>query len=348
MNILILYAEIMPYNLPVWRYMRDKGCKLTVVQLDDRKLTPFKYEGEEGIEVHNITSYPDYKSFKDKFYKRDNKLVLMCEGPFKWYWRLARYYHKTMSNIPVIVGVDAQWTGKRNNYIKKFLFPFIYGRVFTNVQCAGLWQVMYALKIGFKRNQIIKPFYCAQNEIYYTVDIDKKRKSYPKRFIFIGRFNEVKGIREMIEAWQNIKDKHGWSFTMVGNGPMEDEIQRYKDIIDIRPFMQQEDIANLMQESGCSMIPSRFEPWGLVIHEAAAAGMPMIVSRDCGATNQFAIDGYNGIVINEVTTASVQNAMERIINTSDDELLTLAENSREMSKSIQPGHVANALLSLIR
>ena len=74
MNILILYAEIMPYNLPVWRYMRDKGYKLTVVQLDNRKLTPFKYEGEEGIEVHNITSYPDYKSFEEKFYNTDNKL----------------------------------------------------------------------------------------------------------------------------------------------------------------------------------------------------------------------------------------------------------------------------------
>ena len=348
MNILILYAEIMPYNLPVWRYMRDKGYKLTVVQLDNRKLTPFKYEGEEGIEVHNITSYPDYKSFEEKFYNTDNKLVLMCEGPFKWYWKLARLYHKTMPNIPVVVGVDAQWTGKRNNYIKKFAFPLTYGKVFTNVQCAGLWQVMYALKIGFKRNQVIKPFYCAQNDIYYTVDIDKKRASYPKRFLFIGRFNEVKGIREMIQAWQNIRDKKGWTFTMVGNGPMEAEMQKYKDIIDMRPFMQQEDIAKLMQESGCSMIPSRFEPWGLVVHEAAAAGMPMIVSRDCGATNQFAIDGYNGIVINEVTAESVQKAMERIINMSDEELLILAENSREMSKSIQPGHVANALLRLIR
>lgn len=348
MNILILYAEIMPYNLPVWRYMRDKGYKLTVVQLDNRKLTPFTYEGEEGIVVHNITSYPNYKAFEEKFFNTDYKLVLMCEGPFMWYWRLARLYHKAYPALPIVVGVDAQWTGVRNNYIKKFLYPFTYGRVFTHVQCAGLWQVVYALKIGFKREQMIKPFYCAQNDIYYTVDVEKKRTSYPKRFLFIGRFNEVKGIREMIAAWNNIQDKKGWILTMVGNGPMEKELEQYKNDIDIRPFMQQEEIAKLMQDSGCSMIPSRWEPWGLVIHEAAAAGMPMIVSKGCGATNQFAIDGYNGIVINEVSTSSVQKAMERIISMSDEELMTMAANSREMSRSIQPGHVANALISLIR
>ena len=88
--------------------------------MDNRKLTPFKYEGEEGIEVHNITSYPDYKSFEEKFYNTDNKLVLMCEGPFKWYWKLARLYHKTMPNIPVVVMYPGKYSGQTISLFDKF------------------------------------------------------------------------------------------------------------------------------------------------------------------------------------------------------------------------------------
>ncbi len=348
MDILILYVEIMPYNLPVWRYLRDKGHRLTVVQFDKRKLTPFHYEGESGIEVHNVSGFADYNAFKEKFYSTDCKLVLMCECFQKWYWKLARCYHKHYPEIPVVLGCDAQWEGKRNNYIKKFLFPFSYARVFTHIQCAGKRQVDYAMRIGFGKGQIITPFYCAQNDVYYAVDIDRKREAYPRRFLFVGRFNEVKGIREMLSAWSRIKDRRGWTLTLVGNGPLEAELEACRDDVDIRPFMQQEDIAGLMQESGCSMIPSKHEPWGLVIHEAAAAGMPLIVSKVCGATDQFVADGVNGIVLQEVSASSIQQAMEQVISLSSEQLLSMSEKSRMMSKSIQPSHVADALLGLMK
>ena len=38
-------------------------------------------------------------------------------------------------------------------------------RIFTHVLSAGQWQVVYAMKIGFKREQILTPLYCANNEI---------------------------------------------------------------------------------------------------------------------------------------------------------------------------------------
>lgn len=348
MDILILYVEIMPYNLPVWRYLRDKGHRLTVVQYDKRKLTPFCYEGESGIEVHNVSSFADYNAFKDKFYRTDCQLLLMCECFHKWYWRLARCYHKHHPGMPVVLGCDAQWEGKRNNYIKKFLFPFSYARVFTHIQCAGSRQVDYAMRIGFRKAQVITPFYCAQNDVYYAVDIERKREAYPRRFLFVGRLNEVKGIREMLAAWGSIKDRRGWTLTLVGNGPLEAELEAYRGDVDILPFMQQQDIAALMQESGCSMVPSRHEPWGLVIHEAAAAGMPLIVSSVCGATDQFVADGVNGIVLHEVSASSIRQAMQQVIAMTSEQLLSMSHESRMMSKSIQPCHVAGALLGLMK
>lgn len=345
-NILILYPEIMPYNLPVWRILRDKGNYLKIIQIGGGKLTPYQYNGEEGIEVHDVSEWSDFKSFRQDNFNNQLKLLFVSEVMNVWYWRLARYYHSKNKSLPIVLGSDAQWTGNRNNYLKKILFGVSYKKCFTHVLSAGLWQVVYALKIGFKRNQILTPLYCANNDQYYKVDIEKKVESYPKRFLFVGRLARVKGIENIIEAWNSIVNKKGWTLTMIGNGDMQETISKHHDI-ELLPFMSQNEISKIMQDSGCALIPSLYEPWGLVIHEAAAAGLPIIVSKNCGATNQFVKHGVNGYLIKEGDTDSLKNAMQTIINANEDDLLSMSRNSRDFSKSITPEAVASAMLYLM-
>lgn len=346
MEILILYAEIMPYNLPVWRLIREKGYKIRVIQLGSKKLTPFEWHGEKGIEVFDISEWSDYDSFYNANFDSNTKLVFVSEVLNLWYWRLARQYHKKNKNRPIVLGSDAQWTGNRNNYIKKIFFQLTYKKVFTHILSAGLWQVVYALNIGFRRHQILTPLYCANNAQFYKVDIYKKSELYPKRFIFVGRLTHVKGVEQILEAWDSIEDKKEWKMTMIGNGDLYDIISTHRDI-ELLPFMNQEEICTIMQDSGCALIPSIYEPWGLVIHEAAAAGLPIIVTRNCGATNQFVKDGVNGYLIDENSVLSLKSAMERIMNLEGADLINMSERSREFSKSIQPECVSSSLLSLI-
>ena len=129
MDILILYPEVMPYNLPVWRIIRDKGYRIKVIQLNDKKLTPFQYDGEDGISIHNLTEYSNYNEFFKDNYNESIKLLFVSEVMNKWYWRLARKYHKDNKDLPIVLGSDAQWTGCRNNYIKKIFYPFTYKRI---------------------------------------------------------------------------------------------------------------------------------------------------------------------------------------------------------------------------
>lgn len=346
MDILILYPEVMPYNLPVWRIIRDKGYRIKVIQLNDKKLTPFQYDGEDGISIHNLTEYSNYNEFFKDNYNESIKLLFVSEVMNKWYWRLARKYHKDNKDLPIVLGSDAQWTGCRNNYIKKIFYPFTYKRIFTHVLSAGQWQVVYAMKIGFKREQILTPLYCANNEIYYNVDINEKRKDYPKRFLFVGRFNKVKGIKELLTVWSEIDDKKGWSLTLIGNGPMNDEI-KHTHGIEVLPFMQQSEICKIMQETGCALVPSLAEPWGLVIHEAVAGGLPIIVSRKCGATYRFVIDKYNGYLVEGGDIQSLKRAMLNIMSLDTESLIEMSKRSRMMAETILPEHVAYTLLGLI-
>lgn len=346
MNILILYAEVMPYNIPVFKELTQKGYHVTAIQIDKKKLTPYTHTDTDGIQVINLSTFSNYNDFANYCYACKPVLIMVSEVMEKWYWKITSSFHKKNKSLPIVLGSDAQWTGSRNNWIKKMFFEVTYKKCFTHVLSAGLWQCIYAIKIGFKRDKIITPLYCADNELFHKVNLDHKREAYPKRFIYTGRLVEVKGIKVMVEAWNTIPDKKGWELTIIGNGELESFIKQYSGI-DLKPFMSQAEICKIMENSGCALVPSLYEPWGLVIHEAAAAGLPIIVTKGCGAVNQFVINKHNGYLVDENDVASLRNAMIKIINSNETQLMSMAQNSRRLSYKITPADVSAALLSLM-
>ncbi len=346
-KILILYHELMPYNIPVYKELVKMGYELHIVHIDVNKLTPYKAKGLEGVDVKGISTFEDYDDFLNFCISISPSLIFICEGKRKWYWKVGFYFHKRHPQIPILCGSDAQWTGRRNNYLKKYFFRFLYGRCFTHILCAGLWQCVYALKIGFKREQILTPLYSADTELYNKVDIESKNNHYPKRFLYVGQFIERKGLNCLLEAWNGINDKKGWVLTLVGSGVMEQKLKECSDI-EVHPFMEQNEICTIMNETGCAIMPSLYEPWGLVLHESAAAALPVIVTKHFGASSQFMINGMNGYIVDEGDVESLRNAMMKIINADIQSLIDMGINSRHLSMRVRPKDVACAIVSTLK
>ena len=64
--------------------------------------------------------------------------------------------------------------------------------------------------------------------------------------------------------------------------------------VEMLGFVQPDDLPAVLERAGCLVLPSRFEPWGVVVHEAAAAGLPIVCTPVCGAATRLVLDGYNG------------------------------------------------------
>jgi len=344
-NILILYAEVMPYNIPVFQNIIRAGYSIYIVQLEHAKLTPYEISKVENISVRGISEFTNYGDFRQYCININPRLVLVSEVMNIWYWKIAKYLKKN-STIPIALGSDAQWMGTRNNWIKKISFKFTYNICFTHILIAGLWQCEYARKIGFKKKQILSPLYSADIDLYHSVSLEQKKINYPKRFLYFGRLHPNKGILLLFEAWKQIYDKKGWSLTVVGNGPLKEYALQQKDI-EILDFQSQDKICELMSQTGCVIVPSIFEPWGVVVHEAVAGGMPIIATTACGATNEFVINKYNGYIIPGGSLKELVSAMEKVIESTHEDLLMKAIHSRELSFRITPQIAAYSLLSLI-
>ena len=94
-------------------------------------------------------------------------------------------------------------------------------------------------------------------------------------------------------------------------------------------------------------MPSRREPWGVVIHEFAAAGLPLICSDACGAAQTFLIHGLNGFRFESGNVDSLANQMLKIVGSADEVLYKMSEQSHELAQRITPTTSATNLISII-
>ena len=60
-------------------------------------------------------------------------------------------------------------------------------------------------------------------------------------------------------------------------------------------FVQPEQLKEIIQESGIYILPSRYEPWGVSLHEMVSSGMPVLISENIGSKTYFLKESINGI-----------------------------------------------------
>ena len=74
-------------------------------------------------------------------------------------------------------------------------------------------------------------------------------------------------------------------------------------------------------------MPSKKEPWGVVLHEMAIAGVPLLATRHVGAATEYLMSQKNGF---EILTTNLVREMKQIIQTSEAERNAMGEWSHEL------------------
>jgi glycosyltransferase involved in cell wall biosynthesis len=225
-----------------------------------------------------------------------------------------------------------------------------FSRYFSHAWVAGSYQYEYARRLGFEKNQIIYDLYSADINLFhqaYRKGSERRRSQYPHRFQFIGRFEEVKGLNVLIEAWRELGDaKLDWDLCLIGHGSLRDALPALPGVV-VKDFMQPAELLEDLQHAGCFVLPSHTEPWGVAVHECAAAGIPLILSDVVGAAATFLISGLNGFTFTARDPRSLADRMAQMISLNDDQLRVMSDHCYDLSRRITPQSSAANLLSLV-
>lgn len=123
------------------------------------------------------------------------------------------------------------------------------------------------------------------------------RSRFPARVIlYTGQMLDRKGVMDLIQAFQqaNCPDL---GLVLVGDGPEFDNYRRVTQGMTgvfWEGYVQSRDMGPYLAAADVLVMPSYLEPWGLVVNEAMAAGLPVIATTCSGATTDLVREGETG------------------------------------------------------
>ncbi len=329
-KILILYSHLSDYILNILStYSTISGAELHIVYIDPEKSeAPF----ELNLEGENMSFY-NYDQLGQteliELTKIINPNLIICSGWYhKKYNNVIDLFHK---KIKCILTMDNQWLGKPKQYL-----GLLYSRLFIVNKYSKIWvpgkpQIEYALKLGFKKKNILSGWYVANEDKF---KLNFQRIKINKRFVFVGRYVDYKGILDLYKAFVRLVDErpNQWMLNCIGIGPLQNHFPDHPQIKHIG-FLQPNELQNFAKEGGVFVLPSHFEPWGLVVQEFALAGFPLLVSDKVGAASQF-VNIKNGIVFKSNSVDSLYDALKTIISKKDSELIEMSCASQESGLTV--------------
>ncbi len=346
-RLLFLYTELAGYFIACLKKLSELyDVEIYVVHWPVNKEAPFNFDFKGNV------TFIEKKSLSVEQLNEKVKSIspdyIYCSGWIdKNYLSIAKKFNK---KIPVVIGIDNQWNGSIKQYIACLLSRFTLKQTFTHCWVPGNRQKQYALRLGFKSKQVLMGYYAADVDFFMNIGdkyLPAKKTNYPHRLIFAGRYYTFKGINDLWDAfieWQN-EEPTEWELWCVGTGTEPPAIHPK---IRHLGFIQPEKFATVIENGGVFVLPSHFEPWGVVLHEFSSAGFPLLASEAVGSIEVFMKDGENGFIFTPGDKQQLKSLLKKIASLNDIELLEMGAKSRKKALAITPETWAKTLMNTLQ
>ncbi len=140
-----------------------------------------------------------------------------------------------------------------------------------------------------------------------------------KMILFVGRLTYQKGVEYLIRAMPKILEKHNVKLVIAGSGDMRNYLEDLSYQLNIRHkviflgFVSKEMLKKLYKSSDIVVIPSLYEPFGIVALEAMASGTPVVVSS-VGGLKEIIKHEYNGVWVYPKNPDSIAWGVDRVLS----------------------------------
>lgn len=334
MRVLMIYIEPAPYILDLIRVLRREHpeLRLRVLFISASVSQPWMSSLDDG--VSELLSEGRFAALKQIFLE-------IRRGNFDWL-HLAGWGHSLLFTA-LLMGAtfkrrismesDTQLPigqGGWKNKVKELFYP----RMFSLVDIlfpGGTRQKEYFQYYGVPeaKIRIAQMTVDVTKIIELSTEIKERRAEIRESirlkidsvvFVFVGRLEEYKGVCLLLEAFARLPSPHV-QLLIVGDGNCRGSVEQAVDSDQRIRYVGRRDFAGVVEAftiSDVAVVPSSFEPWGLVVNEAMAAGLPVIASNRVGCVDDLVRHGETGLVFPAQSVEELAGVMQTL---ADDCLL---------------------------
>lgn len=217
--------------------------------------------------------------------------------------------------------------------VKRILYPWLF-RMPRLYLPGGSRQAAYFRKYGVPEERIRIAHMTVDIETMgnYRASVTPERRSHIRErlflkdnqvvFLFVGRLESYKGIRELIDAYSALRERIGavCALVIVGNGACRleiDEAAKKIPSVVVVGRLTGSDLLDVYAAADVFVLPSLIEPWGLVVNESMAFGLPVIATDAVGCVDDLVKPGITGLIVPAGNSAALAGAMQRLASDSE-------------------------------
>ncbi len=204
-------------------------------------------------------------------------------------------------------------------------------RRFDVAICGGQRHRDYLLSLGTAPYRVFTKYDVVDNEYFSNATrVNAKASALPGLndprpfFLASNRFIPRKNLRTLLQAYARYRSNapDGWRLVLLGSGEQEAELRKLvADLaipdVTFAGFRQIEELPSYYAAAGCFIHPALIEPWGLVVNEAMATGLPVILSTGAGCADDLVEHGANGFVFDPADVSDLARCMTTLAGDAD-------------------------------
>ncbi len=263
-------------------------------------------------------------------------------------------FYCRMKSIKVIISSDSTEGDNPNVGWREALKRFVVTKA-HGFFCYGSKSAEYICKLGMKPEHILVANNAVDNnrveqvhaEALQTREAVKANYQLRKyNFIYVGRLIGVKNLDNLLAAYKPLANTD-WGLIILGDGSEEAKLKRYvlDNQLDGVCFIEGQpwyDVPKILALADIFILPSYSEPWGLVVNEAMASGLPVIVSNKCGSAYDAVFDDENGYTFDPYNVEELTEVFNKFVN-NPEKITAFGQKSREIIKRFSPERVAQEM-----
>lgn len=359
-KIVLIHNIISPHTFPVFTEL-GKRVNLTVLYCAEKEENRIWKEKPKSFKYKILPNFSIKFKGSDLFtyfinlsiFKELNSLkpeIVIISGWDLFAYQAAFFYCK-LRKIKIILwsGSTKYETSWRRTISKPLVKLIVNG---SDAYIAyGTRAKEYLISLGANPNKIFISFNTTGIGKYSKLCVKYKREHKPT-IVYYGQLIERKGADILIKAFFKLKGEFGNAkLLIIGSGQYKKSLEQLVGklkLSDVK-FIDNpgdDDVCKYYAVSDILVLPSREEVWGLIVNQAMACGLAVVVSDICGSSVDLVKDGVNGYVFKSENVNDLSNKLMKII--IDKRLLEkMKDNSRKFIEKFTPEKVVKGVIEAI-
>jgi len=229
--------------------------------------------------------------------------------------------------IPAIVMSESTAWDEPRIRIKEWIKRRIV-RLFSAGLVGGAPHQDYLAQLGLPDERIFLGYDVVDNRFFADqAKVAVRRPDLPQKyFLASARFVGKKNLSALLRAFalyrQASEHRHAagecWELVLLGDGEIRPELLRLRaalgldTVVHLPGFKQYAELPAYYAHANAFIHASTTEQWGLVVNEAMASGLPVLVSRRCGCARDLVSEGVNGFTFDPCDSAQIVQLMLKV------------------------------------